>query len=232
MQGLVGRPIAIKPAFTRPSRAEFRVVAVVMPISPWGCGAVIFIVWSWNNPVKYTDPGGREHNDFSTSTLSQGDPKKFEKPWYGKIPIISNLLSGTYFFYRNTIKGEGYQDIAYDLITHEMAMSKDQRRLAFGAFMTVASSALFGGLEAGAQKAGEVINKTFADLGSLKGKNMAEAKQLLESNGFRYLSTSKGGYTTFAGPGTGSTRLTVTIRPNGQVIRSAPGGIRFNSAGQ
>jgi hypothetical protein len=111
-------------------------------------------------------------------------------------------------------------------------MPKDQQMSAFGAFMTAASSVLFGGLEAGAQKTGEIINKTFADLGSLKGKNMAEAKQLLESSGFRHLSTSKGGYTTFAGPGTGSTRLTITIRPNGQVIRSAPGGMRFNSAGR
>jgi hypothetical protein len=29
-----------------------------MPVPPVGCGAVIFIVWSWDNPVKYTDPDG------------------------------------------------------------------------------------------------------------------------------------------------------------------------------
>jgi hypothetical protein len=65
MQGFVGRPIPIKLAFIQGNRPGFRAVAVVMPVPPVGCGAVIFIVWSWDNPVKYTDPDGRELNDLN-----------------------------------------------------------------------------------------------------------------------------------------------------------------------
>jgi hypothetical protein len=60
MQGLAGRQITMKPAFIRHSRAKFLVVAVTMAVPPRGCGAVIFIVWSRDNPVKYTDPDGRD----------------------------------------------------------------------------------------------------------------------------------------------------------------------------
>jgi hypothetical protein len=34
-------------------------MAIAMLAPPGGCGAVIFIFWSRNNPVKYTDPDGR-----------------------------------------------------------------------------------------------------------------------------------------------------------------------------
>jgi hypothetical protein len=57
MQGLIDYPT--KPAFTWGNRTGFRAVVVTMPVPPGGCGAVIFIFWSRNNPVKYTDPDGR-----------------------------------------------------------------------------------------------------------------------------------------------------------------------------
>jgi hypothetical protein len=64
MQGLAGRQITMKPAFIRPSRAKFLVVAVTMAVPPRGCGAVIFIVWSRDNPVKYTDLDGKADRSF------------------------------------------------------------------------------------------------------------------------------------------------------------------------
>jgi hypothetical protein len=67
MPEFVGRPIVIKPAFTWGNRPGFRAVAVTMAASPGGCGAVIFIFWSGNNPVKYTDPDGGELNDFKNT---------------------------------------------------------------------------------------------------------------------------------------------------------------------
>jgi hypothetical protein len=57
MQWFVGCPITMKPGFIRPNRAKFLVLAVTMPVPP---GAVIFIFWPRDNPVKYTDPDGRE----------------------------------------------------------------------------------------------------------------------------------------------------------------------------
>jgi hypothetical protein len=60
MPELVGCPVTIKPAFIRPSRAKFQVVVITMPSPLEGYRAIIFIVWSWDNPVKYTDPDGRD----------------------------------------------------------------------------------------------------------------------------------------------------------------------------
>jgi hypothetical protein len=59
MQGFAGRPITIKSAFIQGNRPGFRAVAVTMAASPGGCGAVIFIFWSRDNSVKYTDPDGK-----------------------------------------------------------------------------------------------------------------------------------------------------------------------------
>jgi hypothetical protein len=49
-----------KPAFTWGNRLGFRAMAVTMDASMRGCRVVIFIFWSGNNPVKYTDPDGRD----------------------------------------------------------------------------------------------------------------------------------------------------------------------------
>jgi hypothetical protein len=57
MQGLMNYPL--KPSCTWGNRPGFRTVAVTMAASPGGCGAVILIFWSGNNPVKYIDPDGR-----------------------------------------------------------------------------------------------------------------------------------------------------------------------------
>jgi hypothetical protein len=71
MQGFMGYPL--KSAFTWGNRPGFRAVAVVMPVPPVGCGAVIFIVWSWDNPVKYTDPNGKFFgiDDFFTGPVDE-----------------------------------------------------------------------------------------------------------------------------------------------------------------
>jgi hypothetical protein len=60
MQGLVDRPMRMKPAFTRGNRPGFRVLTVTMPVSPRGYRAIIFIFWSRDNPIKYTDPDGKD----------------------------------------------------------------------------------------------------------------------------------------------------------------------------
>jgi hypothetical protein len=120
---------------------------------------------SWsagNNPVKYTDPDGKEDE----IAISAADPSKFDKPWYGKIPIVSDFLSGTYFFARNTLGGEGYHDIAYDPIKNEMAMPKDQQMEAFSSFMTAASTV------AGAAQIGNTT-KSSSYLQNLADTNLA-----------------------------------------------------------
>jgi RHS repeat-associated protein len=95
--------------------------------------------YSFNNPIHYLDPNGTDGED---GILSQGDPKAFETKWYGKIPILSDMLSGGYFFVRNTLGRKGYHDIAYDPIRNEMVMPKEQQMEAFGTFMAVASTGI------------------------------------------------------------------------------------------
>jgi hypothetical protein len=65
MQGFIDYPL--KPAFTWGNRPGFRAVALTMDASMRGCGAVIFIFWSGNNPVKYTDPDGKNPWPFEFS---------------------------------------------------------------------------------------------------------------------------------------------------------------------
>jgi hypothetical protein len=80
MQGLAGRPITIKSAFTRGNRPGFRTVALTMAAFPGGGRAVMFIFWSGNNPVKYTDPDGRDsvwNIDEANKTIEIIIPVKF-----------------------------------------------------------------------------------------------------------------------------------------------------------
>jgi hypothetical protein len=65
MQGFMGYPL--KSAFTWGKRPGFLAVAVTTSAFPGGCGAVILIFWSGNNPVKYTDPDGRDDQYYNAS---------------------------------------------------------------------------------------------------------------------------------------------------------------------
>ena len=80
--------------------------------------------------------------------------------------------------------------------------------------------------------AGRTPQQTFGDIGSLEGLSMRQTRTFLGSHGFRFHGRTRGGYTHFRGPGTGSTRLEVVIRPNGQVVRSGPSGARYDAFGK
>lgn len=73
--------------------------------------------------------------------------------------------------------------------------------------------------------------RAFSSLGSLEGLTAREARNLLQRHGFRFVSRSKGGNITFRR--TIDEVLQVTVRPNGQVIRSVRGtGKRFLASGE
>ena len=80
----------------------------------------------------------------------------------------------------------------------------------------------------------------FESLGSLEGMSIIKARNLLKRNGFRFIGRSKGGYITFRRTiqqgtrgGSRGTTLQVTIRPNGEVIRSVRNtGQRFDAVGR
>jgi murein DD-endopeptidase MepM/ murein hydrolase activator NlpD len=47
-------------------------VVVTIPAFPGGRGAFLFIVWSRDNPVKYTDPDGRDTNPIKSGKSAPG----------------------------------------------------------------------------------------------------------------------------------------------------------------
>ncbi|MBK8254389.1 MAG: hypothetical protein IPK82_17185 [Polyangiaceae bacterium] len=81
--------------------------------------------------------------------------------------------------------------------------------------------------------------RAFGSLGSLGGLSFREARALLGRHGFRLVGRSEGGYITFrrvisegSRKGGKGTSLQVTIRPDGQVVRSIRGtGQRFDATG-
>jgi hypothetical protein len=90
----------MKAALIQGNRTGFRAVAVTMPVPPGDGQAVIFIVWSRYNPVKYTDPDrktGRavlHKDDFQTQidlAILQIVRPDFGKTTEGKI-IVDKLL--------------------------------------------------------------------------------------------------------------------------------------------
>jgi hypothetical protein len=114
MQGLAGRQIPMKPAFIRPSRAKFPVVAATMAASPGGCGAVIFIFWSGNNPVKYTDPDGMLTFD-SSMTEDDFNTNKFSFPeeyttWDDIQGFFRDNPNGAFYCHDSEIRLESYND--------------------------------------------------------------------------------------------------------------------------
>jgi hypothetical protein len=51
-----------------------------------GCGAVIFIVWSRDNPVKYTDPDGRDFYNFTPKDIVAVLENEKEDVGYVNVP--------------------------------------------------------------------------------------------------------------------------------------------------
>jgi hypothetical protein len=84
----------IKPALFRPDQSQFPGVTAVMAAFPEGGGTIIFILLYRENPVKYTDPDGRE-NEYLNDLVY--------RPWKDKIEITT----ADFKYYRD------YNDITY-----------------------------------------------------------------------------------------------------------------------
>jgi hypothetical protein len=93
----------MKAALIQGNRPGFPVMAVVMPVPPVGRWVIIFIFWPRENPVKYTDPDGREIED-DLPTIWTEPVFVFGLTGSATFPLLSAAITESMYFVPDTNK--------------------------------------------------------------------------------------------------------------------------------